>query len=103
MDKYERGKVLGQGASGKALLCSRKHDQVLCVIKEIDISRMQQKQIAETSKEVEIMSSLKHPSIVHFFEARVAHFEVVCIQIPVRTVVSRRPDALHCHGVRRWK
>lgn len=40
MDKYVRGKVLGKGSFGSAILVTNKVDNKNYVIKEIDISRM---------------------------------------------------------------
>lgn len=39
-DKYIRGKVLGKGSFGQAVLVTNKSDGRNYVIKEIDISRM---------------------------------------------------------------
>jgi serine/threonine protein kinase len=33
MNKYDIEKVVGQGSYGKALLCKRKSDRKLCIIK----------------------------------------------------------------------
>ena len=40
MDNYIRGKVLGKGSFGSAILVTSKKDNRNYVIKEIDISRM---------------------------------------------------------------
>lgn len=40
MDNYVRGKVLGKGSFGSAVLVTSKKDGKNYVIKEIDISRM---------------------------------------------------------------
>ena len=39
MEKYERIKVIGEGAYGKALLVRNKVDPGQCVIKEINIAK----------------------------------------------------------------
>lgn len=40
MQNYVRGKKIGEGAYGKALLCRRKDDSKQYVIKEINITKV---------------------------------------------------------------
>ena len=48
MDKYSKIKEIGAGTFGKALLCFRNTDKAKCIIKQIAISKMDQKQMKLT-------------------------------------------------------
>ena len=40
MEKYVKMKMIGEGSFGKAILVKRKDNGLMCVIKEIGISRV---------------------------------------------------------------
>ena len=68
MNKYNIVKEVGSGSFGKALLCARKTDSAKCIIKQISIGKMDQKQLKLTELEATLLSKLRHPNIVNFWE-----------------------------------
>lgn len=69
---YKVIKVLGEGSYGKAFLCTSEQDQKYCVIKQIIIEGMSEKERQETLNEATILSRLDHPNIVKFKEVFMA-------------------------------
>lgn len=65
-EKYTRVKLLGEGAHGKCYLCELAPSRALCVVKEIDLSRLKPEGKNEAHREAKIMASLSHPNIVKF-------------------------------------
>ncbi len=57
MENYTRGKVLGKGSFGSAILCTKKSDGKQVVIKEIDISRMPPAERVSSKQE----ATVRHP------------------------------------------
>lgn len=64
MDKYVRGKVLGKGSFGCAVLVTSKVDGKNYVIKEVDISRMpkSEREAAEQEAKVCTVCNSCHPA-----------------------------------------
>ena len=50
MERYENLTVLGEGTFGKVFLVSDRHTKELCVIKQIDIKGMADKEKKETRR-----------------------------------------------------
>eukprot|EP00794_Sanderia_malayensis_P007278 gene7278-8089_t len=69
MERYDKIKKIGEGSFGKALLVRRKHDGRHCVIKEVNISKMNSKEREESKREVKVLAHLKHPNIVSYQES----------------------------------
>eukprot|EP01038_Epipyxis_sp_PR26KG_P005433 gene5433-7526_t len=69
MDKYSVQKVVGQGSYGRAVLSKRKTDNKLCIIKEISLAKLSKKDAKQTEQEATLLSKLKHPNIVTFWES----------------------------------
>jgi NIMA (never in mitosis gene a)-related kinase len=69
MENYETIRTLGQGGFGKALLARRKSDQVEVVVKEVRLTALSPKDRDDALREVKVLSSLKHPYIVEYFES----------------------------------
>lgn len=69
MNKYEIKKVVGQGSFGKAILCTRKADRKMCIIKQISIAKLSRKEAKATEQEATLLSKLTHPNIVTFWES----------------------------------
>lgn len=65
---YKRIKLLGEGSFGKAYLVECLSDGSLCVIKQVDISRMSEQEKKDTLIEAKILEALQHPNIVRFRE-----------------------------------
>ena len=69
MERYDLVKVVGQGSYGKALLCQRKTDVKKCIIKQIMTGRLNSKELAATMQEATLLSKLRHPNVVAFWES----------------------------------
>lgn len=69
MDKYEIQKVVGQGSYGRAILCRRKKDSKLCIIKQISLAKLSKKEAKMTEQEAQLLGKLAHPNIVAFWES----------------------------------
>ena len=68
-ETYNKIKLLGEGAFGKAFLVECASDKSLAVIKQIVISKMSEKERIETLKEAQILQIFDHPNIVRFRES----------------------------------
>ncbi|XP_078417118.1 serine/threonine-protein kinase Nek1 isoform X10 [Cetorhinus maximus] len=69
MDKYVKVNKIGEGSFGKAILVNSKEDGRQYVIKEINISRMPNKEREESRREVAVLANMKHPNIVQYKES----------------------------------
>ncbi|NWT56836.1 NEK5 kinase, partial [Erythrocercus mccallii] len=67
MDKYEIIKQIGEGSFGKISLAKGRTDNELCVIKEIDLTKMPVKEKEASEKEVILLAKMKHANIVTFY------------------------------------
>ncbi|XP_072259627.1 serine/threonine-protein kinase Nek5 isoform X2 [Pyxicephalus adspersus] len=67
MNNYEVIQMIGEGSFGKAFLAKGRRDNIQCVIKEINVSKMPPKEKEASQKEVTLLSKMKHPNIVSFF------------------------------------
>ncbi len=61
MDKYVRGKVLGKGSFGSAILVTNKLDNKNYVVKEIDISRMPKGEREGAEQEAKVRTCCRWP------------------------------------------
>ncbi|KAG1679537.1 hypothetical protein FOA52_011139 [Chlamydomonas sp. UWO 241] len=78
MDAYERGKLLGKGSFGCAILCKQKQDGKHVVIKEIDVSKMPAVERSAAHQEAKLLKALKHPNIVQCTDSFM-HGNKLCI------------------------
>ncbi|XP_051472423.1 serine/threonine-protein kinase Nek1 isoform X11 [Apus apus] len=69
MDKYIKVRKIGEGSFGKAILVKAKEDDQQYVIKEINISKMSNKEREESRREVAVLANMKHPNIVLYRES----------------------------------
>uniref|UniRef100_A0A8D0NP57 non-specific serine/threonine protein kinase n=1 Tax=Sus scrofa TaxID=9823 RepID=A0A8D0NP57_PIG len=69
MEKYVRVQKIGEGSFGKAILVKSIEDGRQYVIKEINISRMSNKEREESRREVAVLANMKHPNIVQYRES----------------------------------
>ncbi|XP_066487838.1 serine/threonine-protein kinase Nek1 isoform X2 [Tiliqua scincoides] len=69
MDKYIKVKKIGEGSFGKAILVKAKENGRQYVIKEINISKMSNKEREESRREVAVLANMKHPNIVLYRES----------------------------------
>lgn len=61
---YKKLKLLGQGSFGKAYLVERIIDRQTQVLKQLDLSNMNENEKRETYKEAEILKNLHHNNII---------------------------------------
>ncbi|KAL9953867.1 hypothetical protein ACROYT_G041340 [Oculina patagonica] len=66
-EPYTRIRTLGRGAFGEAVLYRKTEDNVLVVVKEVNLSRASEKERVDAEKEVDILSLLNHTNIVTYF------------------------------------
>jgi len=77
--QYKRVKLLGEGSYGKAYLVKCLSDDSYCVIKQLDISNMGEKEKKDTYNEAKVLKSLNHPNIVQFREVYKTKRGKLCI------------------------
>ena len=65
---YKVLQQLGEGSFGKAFLCKKESDGSLCVIKQILIEGMDQKEKDDVLNESNILAKLDHPNIIKFYD-----------------------------------
>ena len=78
-EHYKRLKLLGEGAFGKAYLVECVSDKTLCVIKQVDLSKMTEQEKKDTLMEAKILEALSHPNIVKFKEVYKTKKGKLCI------------------------
>ena len=66
---YEIVKVVGEGSYGKALLAKRRSDNLQCILKQINITKLSRQEAMFTKQEASLLSKLNHPNIVTFIES----------------------------------
>ena len=66
---YKVERLLGEGSFGKAFLCTNQSTNITCVIKQIVIEGMSQKEQQDVINEATILGKLDHPNIIKLFEA----------------------------------
>ncbi|KAB5576685.1 hypothetical protein PHYPO_G00200690 [Pangasianodon hypophthalmus] len=70
MEEYVVLGQVGEGAFGKALLVREKAGSGRrCVVKQVGVSRMSPRDREAAKKEVTLLSKMKHPNIVAFFQS----------------------------------
>lgn len=89
-EHYNRIKLLGQGAFGKAFLAECVSDGSLCVIKQVDLSQMTDQEKKDTLKEAKILESFNHPNIVRFREVYKTKKGKLCIVMDYADGNSKR-------------
>lgn len=76
---YRRLKLLGEGSFGKAYLVESLKDGSKCVIKQMDLSNMNDDEAKETVKEARVLELFKHPNIIRFKEVYKTKKGKLCI------------------------
>ena len=66
--KYKKIKAIGQGAFGKVYLVENKELFKLAVVKVIDSSKMNEKEVSDVMNEIGIMEKLFHPYVVQIYD-----------------------------------
>jgi NIMA (never in mitosis gene a)-related kinase len=62
--RFEKIRVLGEGTFGRCYLVNNKQTNELCVLKQISITDMSDKDKEDAMKEARILEALDHPSII---------------------------------------
>ena len=67
MDAYKVVRIVGKGAFGAAVLVHAKNNpREQYVVKQVDVSKMKQKEKDEAKKEIKLLASFHHPNIVRY-------------------------------------
>ena len=66
MEKYKKVKIVGKGSFGYAVLVESKKTKKQYIMKIIDISKMDQKQIEEALMEVQLLKIMRYPYVVTY-------------------------------------
>lgn len=66
--KFDFGAVLGEGITGQVRVCRSKNDNAMYAMKSLNVSRMDEAQIAELKAEIETLKRLDHPNIINLME-----------------------------------
>lgn len=69
MENYEKIKSIGRGAYGTVYLCRRISDGCHFIIKQIPVEEMGRDERQSAMNEVQVLSMLKHPNIIAYFES----------------------------------
>jgi serine/threonine protein kinase len=69
MDKYRKVKIVGKGSFGYAVLVESKKSKRQYIMKIIDISKMDEKQIEEALNEVQLLKIMRYPYVVTYRES----------------------------------
>ncbi|KAJ1460181.1 kinase-like domain-containing protein [Pelagophyceae sp. CCMP2097] len=72
VDDYRMGEKLGKGAFSTVYKVERKANSTSYACKRIDISKMAKNEISDAVNEIRILSSIRHPYIVGFFDSFLA-------------------------------
>ncbi len=65
---YKVIRLLGEGSFGKAFLCENQSTNLICVIKQIIVEGMNQKEKDDVFNEATILGKLDHQNIIKLFE-----------------------------------
>jgi NIMA (never in mitosis gene a)-related kinase len=76
---YEKIKLLGKGAFGKAFLAKSKENDKHVVLKEVALTRMSKKERDDSKKEVAVLSQLNHSNIVTYLDSYEANGNLVIV------------------------
>lgn len=76
---YKKIKHLGEGSFGKVYLVKGTDDDILYVIKECNINKMEEKHINNALTEVKVLKTMNHPNITHFKEVYKTKKGKLCI------------------------
>ena len=103
---YRTVEKLGKGAFSQVYKVERRGDRgVHYACKRIDISKMQKAELADAVNEIRILSSIKHPYIVGFYDAFLARRDrelwivmEMCGCGDLASKVERVPQETQVHG-----
>lgn len=105
MDQYKRVHILGRGSFATVVLAQLAGSESLRVIKEVDLTRADDKRRADALHEAELLKSLSHPNIIAYHDAHLADARL-CIVMEhadagdLAAAVARRRTASRRHHER---
>lgn len=67
--RYEVRSKIGQGSFGSVFIAVDKHSRKTYVVKEIRTAKLTGRELADVTKEVQLLSQLVHPHIVEYVES----------------------------------
>ncbi|CAN0355431.1 unnamed protein product, partial [Discosporangium mesarthrocarpum] len=79
MDRYSVTRVIGKGSFGKAVLCKRRRDNKVCIIKQIETRLLGRQGRKEAQKEAGLLATLSHPNIVKYWDSFFYPSGTLCI------------------------
>ncbi|KAK3930130.1 Serine/threonine-protein kinase Nek8 [Frankliniella fusca] len=68
MEHYEKIRVVGRGSHGLVTLHRKKEDNKLVIVKEVSLDHLTDDEKKATLNEVKVLSKLKHPNVVAYFD-----------------------------------
>eukprot|EP00930_Biecheleria_cincta_P071170 TRINITY_DN58696_c0_g1_i1.p1 TRINITY_DN58696_c0_g1~~TRINITY_DN58696_c0_g1_i1.p1 ORF type:complete len:502 (-),score=139.47 TRINITY_DN58696_c0_g1_i1:46-1551(-) len=77
--KYQRIRVIGTGAFGKAYLVKNTEADQLCVVKQMETASMDAKERDDAVKEAVVLKKMQHPNIIQFQEIFMTRKGKLCI------------------------
>mmetsp|Transcript_30088 Transcript_30088/g.84780 ORF Transcript_30088/g.84780 Transcript_30088/m.84780 type:complete len:495 (+) Transcript_30088:118-1602(+) len=77
--KYQRVKVIGKGAFGKAYLVRNTEADVYVVVKQMETGQMDEKDKKASIKEASILKKMAHPNIIQYQEVFMTRKGRLCI------------------------
>lgn len=76
---YRRVKSLGFGGEGEAWLIEGKQTKKQLVLKEIDLSNLDEAEIQESVEQASIMKQVNHPNVVKIHDVFTTKANMLCI------------------------
>ncbi|XP_026285227.1 serine/threonine-protein kinase Nek8-like [Frankliniella occidentalis] len=68
MEHYEKIRVVGRGSHGLVTLHRQKQHNKLVIVKEVAVDHLNEDEKKATLNEVRVLSKLKHPNVVAYFD-----------------------------------
>lgn len=72
MEKFTKVKNIGKGNMGACALARNNEDGRYYVIKQVDLAKLNKKERQQSLNEAKVLSSLRHPNIVNYFDSFLA-------------------------------
>eukprot|EP01135_Chromosphaera_perkinsii_P004071 Nk52_evm2s268 gene=Nk52_evmTU2s268 len=69
IEKFEKIRVVGKGAFGKAVLYRKREDDSLVILKEINLGELKPGERAASLNEVHVLALLDHPNIISYYDS----------------------------------
>lgn len=101
---YKKIRDLGMGSFGKAILVEHIESGQHCVMKAIDITRLQPQQRVQSINEVKVLGQMKHPFIIQYRESFIVNgFLCIITEFAeggdLSNAITKRREARRLRGV----